>query len=379
MIVCHCHVVNDAAIAGRRPGRRADPCRTCAARRGPARDCGGCVFSVRRLVCEHVANPGHRECRSHAMRPVDPRVVELLNDALTFELKRGQQVLPPRAHPRQLGLSQAGQGVLRPVDRRDAATPTPSSRASCSSRATPTCSGSTPSAVGEDAEEMLRLALESEHRGRRPVQLRGAGVPRPRRPRHGRGLRGDGARRGEARRLVRVPRSRRLDARRPPAVPLPADRRLQPADVTRGAGLRPGAAASAPTRQSDAVEARPRRTVERAEPEPLVERLRPGVRLVDAQVHPGCPRPARPSSTSPMTRRPQPCPCSLGNRSTWRWAGWSASRPASVRGLSLQPLDEGAVGRGPAAARGVAAPAAQAATPSRATPRRPRCPGTPMQ
>lgn len=54
MIVCHCHVVNDAAIAGAvQAGARtlSDVCRTT----GAGRDCGGCVFSVRRLVCEHVA------------------------------------------------------------------------------------------------------------------------------------------------------------------------------------------------------------------------------------------------------------------------------------------------------------------------------------
>ena len=56
MIVCHCHVVNDAAIAGAvRDGARtlSDVCRST----GAGRDCGACVFSVRRLVCEHVA--GH--------------------------------------------------------------------------------------------------------------------------------------------------------------------------------------------------------------------------------------------------------------------------------------------------------------------------------
>ena len=53
MIVCHCHVVNDAAVsAALDAGARtlADVCRTT----GAGRDCGACVFSVRRLVCEHV-------------------------------------------------------------------------------------------------------------------------------------------------------------------------------------------------------------------------------------------------------------------------------------------------------------------------------------
>ena len=53
MIVCHCHVVNDAAIAGAvRGGARtlSEVCRST----GAGRDCGACVFSVKRLVCEHV-------------------------------------------------------------------------------------------------------------------------------------------------------------------------------------------------------------------------------------------------------------------------------------------------------------------------------------
>ena len=54
MIVCHCHVVNDRAVAAAvRDGARTlgEVCRTT----GAGRDCGACVFSVRRLVCEHVA------------------------------------------------------------------------------------------------------------------------------------------------------------------------------------------------------------------------------------------------------------------------------------------------------------------------------------
>lgn len=54
MIVCHCHVVNDAAIARAvESGARTlgQVCRVT----GAGRDCGACVFSVRRLVCEHDA------------------------------------------------------------------------------------------------------------------------------------------------------------------------------------------------------------------------------------------------------------------------------------------------------------------------------------
>ena len=54
MIVCHCHVVNDAAItAAVDAGARTlgQVCRST----GAGSDCGSCVFSVRRLVCEHVS------------------------------------------------------------------------------------------------------------------------------------------------------------------------------------------------------------------------------------------------------------------------------------------------------------------------------------
>ena len=54
MIVCHCHVVNDAAIAdalGSGARTLSEVCRST----GAGRDCGACVFSVRRLVCEHEA------------------------------------------------------------------------------------------------------------------------------------------------------------------------------------------------------------------------------------------------------------------------------------------------------------------------------------
>jgi bacterioferritin-associated ferredoxin len=56
VIVCQCHVVNDAAVAAAVAGGArtlSAVCRTT----GAGRDCGTCVFSVRRLVCEHVAHP----------------------------------------------------------------------------------------------------------------------------------------------------------------------------------------------------------------------------------------------------------------------------------------------------------------------------------
>lgn len=55
VIVCHCLVVNDAAVARAvDSGARtlSEVCRST----GAGQDCGGCVFAVRRLVCEHVAS-----------------------------------------------------------------------------------------------------------------------------------------------------------------------------------------------------------------------------------------------------------------------------------------------------------------------------------
>lgn len=52
MIVCHCRVVSDRAVAGAlREGARslAAVCRST----GAGQDCGACVFSLKRLVCEH--------------------------------------------------------------------------------------------------------------------------------------------------------------------------------------------------------------------------------------------------------------------------------------------------------------------------------------
>lgn len=53
MIVCHCHVVNDRVIRDAvESGARSlsDVCRAT----GAGRDCGACIFSVKRVTCEHV-------------------------------------------------------------------------------------------------------------------------------------------------------------------------------------------------------------------------------------------------------------------------------------------------------------------------------------
>ena len=55
MIVCHCRVVTDRAVVDAvRDGARslAGVCRST----GAGQDCGACVFSLKRLVCEHGAS-----------------------------------------------------------------------------------------------------------------------------------------------------------------------------------------------------------------------------------------------------------------------------------------------------------------------------------
>ena len=52
MIVCHCRVVTDRAVGDAvRAGARSlsGVCRTT----GAGQDCGSCVFTLKRLVCEH--------------------------------------------------------------------------------------------------------------------------------------------------------------------------------------------------------------------------------------------------------------------------------------------------------------------------------------
>ena len=54
MIVCHCRVVTDrqvAAAVGNGVHSLAGLCRST----GAGQDCGACVFSLKRLVCEHGA------------------------------------------------------------------------------------------------------------------------------------------------------------------------------------------------------------------------------------------------------------------------------------------------------------------------------------
>ena len=58
MIVCHCKVVNDRDVVdAMQAGARTlgGVCRST----GAGADCGACVFSIRRLMCEHEAQPAH--------------------------------------------------------------------------------------------------------------------------------------------------------------------------------------------------------------------------------------------------------------------------------------------------------------------------------
>lgn len=52
MIICHCRVVNDTAITAAVDAGAATLAEVCRAT-GAGTDCGGCVFAVKAIVCEH--------------------------------------------------------------------------------------------------------------------------------------------------------------------------------------------------------------------------------------------------------------------------------------------------------------------------------------
>ncbi len=54
MIVCHCGVVTDRQVAAALDAGARTVGSVCRAT-GAGRDCGVCVFSVKRMVCEHVS------------------------------------------------------------------------------------------------------------------------------------------------------------------------------------------------------------------------------------------------------------------------------------------------------------------------------------
>ena len=52
MIVCHCKVVNDLAVARAVDAGARTVSQVCQAT-GAGRDCGSCVFTLKRLLCQH--------------------------------------------------------------------------------------------------------------------------------------------------------------------------------------------------------------------------------------------------------------------------------------------------------------------------------------
>lgn len=74
MIVCHCKVVSDRAVVDAvRAGARSvgSVCRST----GAGQDCGSCVFSLKRLVCEH----------GNALVPTGTGPAAILTDAVLME------------------------------------------------------------------------------------------------------------------------------------------------------------------------------------------------------------------------------------------------------------------------------------------------------
>ena len=69
MIVCHCNVVNDRAVTGAIDAGARTLAGVCAAT-GAGRACGSCVFSVKRLLCEHESASAPRVA-THQAREVE--------------------------------------------------------------------------------------------------------------------------------------------------------------------------------------------------------------------------------------------------------------------------------------------------------------------
>jgi bacterioferritin-associated ferredoxin len=53
VIVCHCGVVTDRQVSAALDAGARTVGSVCRAT-GAGKDCGGCVFSVKRMVCEHL-------------------------------------------------------------------------------------------------------------------------------------------------------------------------------------------------------------------------------------------------------------------------------------------------------------------------------------
>ena len=56
MIFCHCAVVSDRDVAQAVDAGAHTVAQVCKAT-GAGQQCGSCIFSVRRVVCQHVASP----------------------------------------------------------------------------------------------------------------------------------------------------------------------------------------------------------------------------------------------------------------------------------------------------------------------------------
>jgi bacterioferritin-associated ferredoxin len=57
VIVCHCKVVNDQAVTRAVDAGARTVSQVCHAT-GAGRDCGSCVFTLKRLLCEHEGRAG---------------------------------------------------------------------------------------------------------------------------------------------------------------------------------------------------------------------------------------------------------------------------------------------------------------------------------
>lgn len=55
MIICHCEVVSDRDVAAAVDAGARTTAQVCGAT-GAGRGCGTCVFSVKRLTCDHVVS-----------------------------------------------------------------------------------------------------------------------------------------------------------------------------------------------------------------------------------------------------------------------------------------------------------------------------------
>ncbi len=125
------------------------------------------------------------------MQPVDPRIVELLNEALTFELTVTNTYF---LHARMLdnwGLTKLGK-VFYDLSIDEMKDADALINRILMYDGHPNVQKLNSIAVGESPEEMLTLALDSEKLAVAQFNAGSPGVPRPGRPRDRGGLRGDG-------------------------------------------------------------------------------------------------------------------------------------------------------------------------------------------